>query len=276
MYETLAKRYKEQDPRVVFAYFGWREENGETWESPFQKLAEKAKTEQWDFDRLEFKKPGRSFPIIANYLNFTFLRLQQQSKIRYSSDNTKACINTGLQTPEGKDIFATFYRNQNAVERNQTDWILFGYFDGYSDKMREFEPLPDIATYIDDPSELVFNHHFELEVDYKHILNDNRERLPSVLQGNPALARNAVEGAVRQLKERLKRNYKLAVPHWYDERIQLLLPLCITDDNIADVALVAERDVQRKKYMVRTVLTMDMAYVDARIICAPDRQWLNP
>ena len=276
MYEALSKRFKDQDPRAVFAHFGWREENNETWESPFQKLAEKAKTEQWDFDRPEFKKSGRSYPIIANYLNYTFLRLQQQSKFKFSSDNTKACFNTGLQTPEGKDIFAAFYRNQNAEERIQPDWTLFGYFDGYSDKMREFEPLPDIATYIEYPSELVFDHHFDLEVDYKHILNDNKERLPSVLQGNPALARNAVEGAVRQLKERLKRNYKLAVPHWYDERIQLLLPLCITDDNIADVALVAEKDIDRKKYMVRTVLTMDMAYIDARIICAPDRQWLNP
>ncbi len=275
-YESLSRRFKEQDPRTVFAHFGWREENGETWESPFQKLAEKARPEQWDFERAEFKKPGRSYPIISNYLNYTFLRLQEQDKIRLSADGTKACINTGLQTPEGKDIFATLYRNQNAIERAQPDWTLFGYFDGYSDKTREFEPLPDIATYIDDPAELVFDHRMELEVDYKHILSDNKERLPVALQSNPALARNAVEGAVRQLKERLKRNYKLAVPHWYNGRIQLLLPLCITDDNVADVALVAEKESLRKKYMVRTVLTMDMAYIDARIVCAPDRQWLNP
>jgi hypothetical protein len=275
-YESLFRRFKEQDPRTAFAHFSWREENGETWESPFQKLAEKAKPEQWNFERPEFQKPGRSYPIIGSYLNYTFLRLQEQGEIRFSADGTKACINTGLQTPESKDIFATFYRNQYALERAQPDWTLFGYFDGYSDKTREFEPLPDIATYIEDPAELVFDHRLELEVDYKHILGDNRDRLPTVLQGNPALARNAVEGAVRQVKERLKRNYKLAVPHWYSGRIQLLLPLCITDDAVADVALVAEKDTARKKYMVRTVLTMDMAYVDARIVCAPDRQWLNP
>jgi len=90
------------------------------------------------------------------------------------------------------------------------------------------------------------------------------------------LARNALEGAIRQLKERIKRNYKLAVPHWYNNKVQLLLPLCITDDNTADVALVAEKDLERKKYMIRTILTMDMAYLDARIICTPDRHWLNP
>ncbi|MDG4560367.1 MAG: DUF3825 domain-containing protein [Candidatus Competibacter sp.] len=276
MYESLFRRYKSHDPRTVFAHFGWRQDIGETWETPFQKLAEKAKAESWDFHRAEFKKPDASFPIIASYLNYTFVRLQQQQKIKFSADNARACINTGLQTPEGKDIFATFYRNSTAIEKSQPDWTLFGYFDAYSDKMRDFEPLPDIATYINDPGELVFDHQFELEVDYKHILTDNKERLPDVLQSSPALARNAVEGAIRQLKERLKRNYKLAVPHWYNEKVQLLLPLSITDDNSADVALVAEKDSARKKYMVRTILTMDMAYLNARIICAPDREWLNP
>lgn len=276
MYENLLRRFKDQDPRAIFAQFGWREDFGETWETPFLKLAGKAKPEEWDFLQTEFKRFGQSFPILTGYLNFTFTRLQQQEKIKYSVDEKKACINTGLQTPEGKDIYATFYKNPSAAERNIPDWTFFGYFDAYSDKVREFEPLPDIATYIDDPSELVFDHHFEFEVDYKHILVHNKERLPPVLQGNPALARNAVEGAIRQLKERLKRNYKLAVPHWYKERIQLLLPLSITDDNAADVALVAEKDAERKKYMVRTILTMDLAYMDARIICAPDRGWLNP
>ena len=276
MYECLFKRFKDQNPREIFAHFGSRGDTGESWETPFQKLAEKARPESWDFNRPEFKRPGATVPIIASYLNYTFIRLQQQEKIRISTDTSKACINTGLQTPEGKDLYATFYRNSSAVERDQPDWTLFGYFDAYSDKVREFEPLPDIATYIDDPSELVYDHRLELEVDFKHILNDNKERLPAVLQGNAALARNAVEGAIRQLKERLKRNYKLAVPHWYNDRIQLLLPLSITDDNAADVALVAEKDSVRKKYMVRTLLTMDMAYLDARIICAPDRDWLNP
>ncbi len=225
MYESLFRRFKDQDPKTIFAHFGWKNDIGETWESPFQKLSEKAKKEQWNFDKPEFKRPGVEFPIIASYLNYTFLRLQQQSKIKLSADETKACINTGLQTPEGKDLFATFYKNPNATERNQPNWTLFGYFDAYSDKVRDFEPLPDIATYIDDPSELVFDHRLELEIDFKHILTDNIDRLPDVLKGNSALARNAVEGAIRQLKERLKRNYKLAVPHWYNERIQLLLPL---------------------------------------------------
>lgn len=276
MYDCLTKKYKEQNPREVFAHFVYRGDQGETWETPFKKLAEKANPENWNYTHPEFAKPEENYPILIGYLNYTFIRLQQQDKIKYSLDRNRACINTGLQTPERKDIFATFFKNQSAKEKGYPDWTLFGYYDAYSDKVGDFDPLPEIATYIEDPADLVFDHHFEFEVDYSHILNDNKDRLPEVLQGNNTLARNSIDGAIRQLKERLKRNYKLAVPHWYDEKIQLLFPLSITDDVIADVALVAEKDLGRKRYMIKTILTMDMAYLDARIICAPDRQWLNP
>ena len=55
MYESLLRRFKDQDPRTIFAHFGWRNEIGETWETPVQKLAVKAKAEDWDFHRPEFR-----------------------------------------------------------------------------------------------------------------------------------------------------------------------------------------------------------------------------
>jgi len=58
--------------------------------------------------------------------------------------------------------------------------------------------------------------------------------------------------------------------------MQLLLPLNLTSENEADLALVADKDKDRHIYRIRTVLTMDMAYVDARLITRPDREWLNP
>jgi len=276
MYESLFQLSKKQDPRKAFAHFGWRKDKGETWETPFQRLAIKT-SEQWDFQRPELKKPGVTLPILTSYLNYTFVRLQQQEgRIAYSPDNTKACINTGLQSNEGKDIFATFYKTAGAKERDLPDWTLYTYCDGFSDKVSDFEPLPDIATYIDDPSDLVFDHRLGIEVNHNHILNKNKDRLPDVLQSDSALAKNSLNGGIAEMRERLRRNYKLAVPHWYEGHIQLLLPLTLTDDRSSDRALVAEKDVKRKKYMIQTILTMDMAYLDARVICAPDRQWLNP
>lgn len=275
MYDSLSKRYRDQDSRSVFAHFPWREDMGEIWEAPYQRLAEKARTEMWNVSQ-SARRNGREFPILAAYLNHTFLRLQEQGKICYGADDTRACINTGLQTAEGQDIYATFYRNHGALEYDQPDWTLFGFFDAYSDRVREFDPLPEAATYIEDPADLVFDHRLPLEVDYRHILLEHEERLPQVLWGNQALAHNAMEGAVRRLLVRLRRDYRLAVPGWHNNRIQLLLPLCLMNEKVADVVLVAERDAARGKYTARTILSLDLAYVNARVLCAQDGQWLKP
>ncbi|NET88745.1 MAG: DUF3825 domain-containing protein [Kamptonema sp. SIO1D9] len=275
-YESLHRRYKDQDKRKVFAHFPWKGDEGETWEQSFRQLADLAKKEDWNFSTPTFKKNNQEYPILTSYLNYTFLRLQDQEKIFFSHDGDKVCFNTGLQTSTEKDIFATFFRHKKAEEYDVPDWTLYGFFDSYSDKLKDFCPLPEVANYINDPGDLVFNFDYAIDVNYDHILEQNQDRLPEILQQNSTVAINAIQGAVSSLKERIRRNYKLAIPHWYENKIQLLLPLNITSDEKADLALVADKDNDRKIYRIRTVLTMDMAYIDARLICRPDRDWLNP
>lgn len=278
-YKSLSKRYREQDPREIFAHFPYNGNAGETWEEPFKKLAHMAKDEDWSFHRQEFinQYQHQNFPILTNYLNYTFLRLQEEGKIKLSDDGDKACFNTGLQTPRGKDVFATFFKNKQAEERNQPDWTLYAFVDSYSTKLEPFTPLPDIASYISDVNDLVFNTTYDIEPNLEHFLTHNEERLPEVLQGNIRMAENVINGELQSLKGRIKRNYKIAIPHWYEGRIQLLLPLILTnDEGMADLALVVARDDQRKIYRGKTILTMDMAYVDARLITKPADDWLNP
>ncbi len=269
-------RYRDQPSTEIFAHFGYAGLEGETWEAPYEKLASLAKPEDWNFHRSEFKRPGQHFPILVGYLNYTFLRVQEQNKIVYSDDNDRACFNTSLQTPNEKDIFATFFRNKNAGDRDQPDWNLYGFFDSYSKRLTDFRPLPTIATYIDNASDLVFDTNCEIEVNYDHLFADNRDRLPDVLQDNQTLAISAIQGSLELLKEKVIRNYKLAIPHWYRGHIQLLLPLHLTSEHEADLALVAEKDPSADLYRIRTALPMDMAYMDARLITRPDRDWLNP
>lgn len=275
-YNSLFKKHREQPSSEVFAHFPFNSQIGEKWDTAFENLVRMAKPEKWDFDSVRYKKDSHRFPILTNYLNYTFLRLQKQNKILYAQDNRKACINTGLQTINEKDIFATFFRNNEAEQRSQPEWTFFAFVDSYSDKLKEFSPLPDIASYIEDPTDLVFDTHLDIDVNYEHIYENNESRLPEVLQGNRVLAISAIKGAVELLKEKVRRNYKIAIPHWYEERIQLLLPLNITSEATADLALVADRDKERNIYRIRTVLTMDMAYIDARLITRPDTDWLNP
>lgn len=271
MYDSLTKRYREQDNRTVFAHFPWREDMGEIWETPFQRLAEKARPESWNALQ---RRNSREFPVLIAYLNHTFLRLQEQDKIRHNADNSRACLNTGLQSADGLDIYATFYRNQGALEYDQPDWTLFGFFDAYSDRLREFDPLPDAASYVEDPQQLIYDYRLALDIDYRHILNEYTDRLPNVLRDNPILAHNALEGAVSRLLERVRRQYNLAVPGWYTNRVQLFLPLCLLNHHSADLALVVERSAAGDKYEAHTVVSLDIAYINARVLCPLHQHWL--
>ncbi|MCP5170315.1 MAG: DUF3825 domain-containing protein [Hahellaceae bacterium] len=275
-YKALFKRFRDQPFTEIFAHFPWNEDIGENWESPFEKLAKMAKSEIWDFQSAEFKIDGQKYTILRNYLNYTFLRLQQQNKIVMSQDSNRACINTGLQTPAEKDIFATFFLNKKHNQYNQPQWTFYAFADSYSEKIKDFPELPEIATYIEDSSELVFDLSYDLEINVDHIVQENKGRLPEIFSGNERLAMTAIQGATEFLKEKIRRNYKVAIPHWYHDKIQLLLPLNIQSDEKADLALVADKDKARKIYRIKTALTMDMAYIDARLICRPDREWLNP
>ena len=276
MYTSLAKRYINQPSSEIFAHLGYRGDEGETWEAPYERLARMVKDEDWNFHRSEYIKRGQEYPILTSYLNYTFLRLLEEDKISYSSDGSRACFNTGLQTKNEKDVYATFFRNRSAGEKGQPNWKLYGFYDSYSDKLSDFSPLPSLANYISNPVDLVFNTEYRIEVNYDHIFDDNKDRLPEILRENRTLAISAMQGSMELLKDKVNRNYKIAIPHWYKGEIQLLLPLNLTSENEADLALVAERDISNPLYRIKTVLTMDMAYIDARLITRPDREWLNP
>lgn len=270
-YKSLYRRHKGQAVNEIFSSL---HKDEKSWEQPFEELSLLAKPELWNFQKEKYKKHGQKFPILMGYLNYAFIRLQEQNKITVS--NNTACFNTGLQTKDEKDIFAIFNKIKFAAERNMPEWNLISFVDSYSDKLKPFNKLPEVATFITDSSDLVFNLDFDIEINIAHIVDENNERLPDALKNSRTLAMAAIEGATKFIKEKVRRNYKIAIPHWYRGDIQLLLPLNITSDNEADLALVADKDKDRDIYRIKTALSMDMAYIDARLICCPDRDWLNP
>lgn len=172
-----------------------------------------------------------------------------------------------------------FDRNRNGGS-NQ-DWF-FKQFATQSDAMRRnlmngFSGSPEVAEYYNAENyrDLFFNLEYTTIVVADHIVEDNISRFPEMMRDNLHLASAALQGAVDKLYSQVRRNYKLAVPHWHDGHIQLLLPLFLSDPHKADLALVVERVDAQKCYVARTILTMDMAYKDARLICRPDSDWLK-
>ena len=88
--------------------------------------------------------------------------------------------------------------------------------------------------------------------------------------------RKLLEGAIKETTKRIEANYKTAVPQWYKGKIQLLVPLYLTNPNVPDLALVLFLSEDGSCYYGHTCLTIDMAYNNARLIAKPKSFWLQP
>lgn len=84
---------------------------------------------------------------------------------------------------------------------------------------------------------------------------------------------NIINGALDTMKKKVSANYKLAIPQYYEGKIQLLLPLCLMSDNKPDVAIAVTK--KNNCYQGHTCLTLDMAYNNARLIAKPESNWLS-
>jgi len=140
--------------------------------------------------------------------------------------------------------------------------------------------IPPLAEYFDDPSELLFDRRLNLFINIDHIL-ENISRFPEHLRSNEFLARQLLNSAQAQTEKRVYRNYKTAIPQFYRERggsgrIQLLLPICLENPGKADLALTVAKNSDGTAYLSSTVLTLDMAYCNARLLARPDTEWLKP
>lgn len=237
-------------------------------------LASLAEEEPWDHSH----EPTGGKPILDSYLRYTFVRLQEEGKVSVSAEGAYAAFNTGLVTPMQEEIFALFVRNP---ERDKQAWQLLG-FRKRSDRvlLSNFgRELPDLANYFDEPSVLLYDRRLQLHINIDHVI-EHIERFPEPLNANEFLARQAIQAAEVNTRSRVYRNYKAAIPQWYrDPRgdhatIQLLLPLCLRQPDKADLALVVDR--VGDAYRGNTVLTLDMAYKNARLLARPDSDWLVP
>ena len=253
-----------------FAYFP-------NYERDLEYLAQElAQKENWDY---QHPPRTQNKPILKNYLNYTFKRLQEEDKISFFGE--RAFFNTGLVTENQEEIFAVFVKNRIPSMQK----FCFDNFYKESDyELRSCQTLPERASYFEDPANLIYDTRLgDPRIDYDHIKNKeiNRNRFPEPYKSmDDYQLQVSLEGAVRLAIKRVKRNYKAAVPQYFWDRnassgsLQLLLPLCLTRPSRADLALVIHRE--GNVYSGETVLTIDMAYNNARLLAKPDTEWLEP
>ncbi|MDR2381248.1 MAG: DUF3825 domain-containing protein [Bifidobacteriaceae bacterium] len=239
-------------------------------------LADLAQPEQWES---EPASPGRPFRVLRNYVSNTFRRAESQGRVagtEYDGQQMTA-FNTGLVTPHYEAIYALFTPNQ----RSEAAPRFLRSFCAESDsRLMPFHRLPQRATYFDNPADLLYDTRLELRVQVDHIVNVNGERFPASLHEDARRRAESLRRAIDHAKFRVEQNYKTAIPQFYwpppgdDGRLQLLLPLCLQDLSRADLALSIDK--VGEVYRAATVLTLGMAYNNARLIARPDREWLVP
>ncbi len=91
-----------------------------------------------------------------------------------------------------------------------------------------------------------------------------------------ALLNERLDSALKRTLKRVRRNWKLAVPCFFPTRnvMSMMLPIAFKPTGDPELVLVCERT-RSGDYLGQTILTLPMAYVDARLLCRPGSEWLN-
>ena len=243
--------------------------------SVIEQLGTMAEKEDWTYHSVSSSSDTR-LPVLENYVRNTYRRLATEKKVSFSEDNRYACLDTGLLTRSQKEpIYMLFYENTNP--NVDCYWHFSKFFRRGEHDVSKFSKLPSMAFYWEDPSKLIYDTRKELVVNIEHIISDNKDRFPAPY--NTMADYNLqmyIDGCIKSAIEKVKRNYKIAVPQYFltTGTIQLLIPLCLSTPENADLAIVVED--YGTMYRASTCLTLELAINNARLLARPDRDWLNP
>ena len=241
-----------------YIYFG-------DYNNRIQELA-KLSPEEWNFSG----QTGNG--ILKNYLQFTLNKLFEENKV--IETNNYAVFNTGLFTEYYEPIY--FYLEPNNAGGYQK-WYLKQIATDYNLGYFGVTEPPERANYFQNPELLIFDAKCKISVHFEHILKEpeNVSRMPLEIR-NSSNMQSALIGAIDIMKKKVTANYKIAVPQYFDGKIQLLLPLYLLEKPQPDLALVVTKNPSGNSYQGHTCLTMQMAYNNARLIAKPDSNWLIP
>lgn len=291
-YESLFTRGKEQDRRTAFAHFHPFTDPLTAWhdfDAPFVGIAEKTLEgkDSWYFTQPKFEKRYKSKPPkLRNYLQYTFARLKDLERAEpgnyfvASADNQWVCFNSGLQDHHSADLFCIFEKYRGVSPDTSSDWVYKGTETARSPVFRLHFGLnlPKLAWYSNDSRDYVFNTEYVLDTDiFEHMFDRAKERSGFPPDATDESVGNYLRGAIENLIPKICRNYKTAIPVYYvaEGRMQLLLPFHSSNGTDISCFLVERNDLLRC-YSIKTILDMDQAYFNARLITRPDKEWLNP
>ncbi len=247
----------------------------EKYNQKLELLSKMAQPEKWTYKKIQNQDP---YKILRNYIQFTYNRIDEENKFVVSPDGKYRCMNTGLLTVYNEEIIAIFAKNH--IQGRQP-WFFYGFFKE-TDKFftTNFSTLPLLADYCDNVKDLIYDNTLELKLRKEHIIDDNFARFIAAGYSNKELINVLLDSAKGTLEKKLKRNFKLALPFYYHNtetgecKIQLLAPLYFPNAPVR-LALVLNKiqSDATEYYEGVTVLPVEWAYMNSRLIVRPDEEW---
>ncbi len=251
-----------------------------SWYCQLDELAELARPEPWRFREPIYSTKNTDTPILERYIHAIFKkqaidfneeRSPENAARYFHVENEYACFHTGLYTRRYKAIYACFDRNKR--QASMLDWYFRGFADELSPWLKYVSPLPQKPSYYMTQYGVNYNPEWPIRVNIDHILGDeeNVSRLPASIrdaQNLPLLLETAVELARRKAVI----EPSIVVPQGYQGRVQYLLPICLTDMENPDLAMTLT--IMDGYYLGNTCLTLEMAYLNARLLARPVAPWL--
>lgn len=156
--------------------------NGTRVPSALAALAEMALEEHWYFGASP--DPRNPYPILENYLKYTFFRLRREGKVveRTLAAEKWAAFNTGLVDRLYDPIFALFRENDRPGVQ---PWKFHAFcVPGKGGPGKQltavFDPLPEAASYFQSNFDMLLDTSKEIHIDYDHVILDgvSRDRFP--------------------------------------------------------------------------------------------------
>ena len=247
----------------------------EKYNQKLEMLAKMAQPEKWTYKKIQDIDPYR---ILRNYIQFTYSRIDEENKFIVSPNGKYRCMNTGLLTVYNQEIIAIFAQNDRA---DKQPWFFNGFFKE-TDKFftTNFSSLPPLADYSNNVKDLIYDNSLDLNLRKEHIIDDNFERFVDAGYSSKALISVLLDSAKGTLEKKLKRNFKLALPFYYrntetgESKVQLLAPLYFPGAPVRlALALNKVQSDAKEYYEGVTVLPVEWAYMNSRLITKPDEEW---
>lgn len=264
-----------------------------SWEDGYNFINELALTaipEKWTYGNQTSAIPH---PILKSYIEHIFTRLtKEKNGIKLLRDDNKkyALFNLGLLNIYFKPIYIivevkddngqSYYANPFILKKRTTLADIGFTIDG---KPISEKQLPEPAQFYDNINEIIFKPEPDFydpdDEKLKHIIEERKSRFPDIYQSRATTELAVIlDTAIKCSYELSKRNYKLVVPQYrpQEDKIQYLMPIYLgaTFNKLPDFALVLDHE--NGYYKPETILDLDDAYQNARLIAKPDNFWLNP